>query len=108
MLFKMRFVILTSCLLFQSFALAKPKGSSSSRDGEQCHSDVAVCDSAARDDLNRCNAAGQSHCSANYYEDLDICTEDFNECMGSIGLVKGQLLDHLISADSLGQLSAAE
>lgn len=77
------------CLALKSVpSFAKPVGSHTTSDRERarCESGVDLCDSVARDDLNRCNAAGQSHCSDNYYEDINQCTADYNDCLDDIAI----------------------
>lgn len=79
-----------------SSAFAKPK-TTPSRQKAQCDSGVDLCDTVARDDLNNCNAAGQSNCSENYYEDINQCTSDYHDCLDGIAAVKGSALTSALS-----------
>ena len=68
-------------LAIASVAHAKGKSTTPTREQARCHSVVSLCDQVATDDYKRCQSAGQSHCSENYYEDVNQCTSDFNSCM---------------------------
>lgn len=95
-----------SCLLmcFSASVYAKPISTTPSREKARCQANVDLCDRVARDDLDRCQGAGQSHCSDNYYEDINQCTSDYHDCLDSIGLVKGSLGIH--SAIGAGVIKA--
>ena len=67
---------------------AKPK-TDPAREKARCDADVDLCDQVAQDDYNHCVGGGQSHCSDNYYEDINQCTSDYNGCLKGISAIKG-------------------
>ena len=104
-----QFSLLCSCLSFGTNLIAKPISTTPGRQKAQCDAGVSLCDAVARDDLNRCNANGQSHCSENYYEDINICTSDYHDCLDEIahqGGGKGTIF--LPPKGSMAQLSGVK
>ncbi len=81
--------ILIATLTFSTVLAAKPISTTPSRERARCQANVDLCDRVARDDYDRCQGAGQSNCSSNYYEDINQCTSDYHDCLDSISAVKG-------------------
>ncbi|MBC7531893.1 MAG: hypothetical protein H7318_09965 [Oligoflexus sp.] len=101
---------LTAALTFVSLnsALQAQPKTTPAREKARCESNVDLCDSVARDDLNNCNAAQQSSCSNNYMEDINQCTNDYTDCLDGIASIKGTHagLEAVLSGGSSAVFSA--
>ena len=84
---------------------AQPK-TTPAREKARCESNVDLCDSVARDDLNNCNAAQQSDCSGNYIEDINQCTSDYTDCLDGVAAIKGSHINAAAAAGVSGVFSA--